>query len=121
MSFHFFLLLQFCISALQCPEGTNYDPCGTPCPATCGGQMIQTNCSDSACIETCVCPDGQVLDGDRCVDPSQCGCTLENGLYLPVSHFIYLQYSAKSQAYLISANVSNLRNAIRGRLRNNQE
>ena len=49
--------------------------------------MIQTNCSGSACIETCVCPDGQVLDGDRCVDPSQCGCTLENGLYLPVSHF----------------------------------
>ena len=77
--FHFFFV------ALNCPGGTVYDPCASPCQPSCGDSNDETNCTDATCIETCRCPDGQILDGDRCVDPSQCGCFLDSGLYYPVS------------------------------------
>ena len=72
---------------LNCPPGTIYDPCTSPCPDTCGSNAMQDNCTDDTCIESCRCPDGQVLDGDNCVDPSECGCTLESGEYVPVRYF----------------------------------
>ncbi len=71
------------LSAIECPEGKIYDPCGSPCPPTCGDDQI--NCTRDGCYETCRCPDDKVLEGDRCVDPSECGCFLDDGLYLPVS------------------------------------
>ena len=71
--------------AINCPEGTIYDPCSTPCPETCGDPPGGYNCTIDGCIENCRCPDDKVLDGDHCVDRSECGCTLDNGLYLPVS------------------------------------
>ena len=70
--------------AILCPEGTIYDPCSTPCPETCGEQLHGYNCTSESCIETCRCPDGNVLDGDRCVKRTECGCSLDNGLYLSV-------------------------------------
>ncbi|PIK34072.1 putative IgGFc-binding protein [Apostichopus japonicus] len=33
------------------------------------------------CVETCRCPEGQVLDGNVCVERGDCGCW-ENGIYL---------------------------------------
>ncbi len=71
------------IPAIQCPEGTIYDLCGSPCPPTCGDQQI--DCMTDGCYETCRCPDDKVLEGDRCVYPWECGCFLDDGLYLPVS------------------------------------
>ena len=87
----FFPLLS---SAITCPEGTIYDPCSNPCPETCGTEPGY-NCTYDECIENCRCPDDKVLEGDRCVDRSQCGCSLDNGLYLPVSNensFLFYLY-----------------------------
>ena len=81
---HFPLSFLFSI-ALNCPEGTVYDPCGSQCPDTCGDMENSANCTDATCIETCRCPDDQVLDGNHCVNPDDCGCTWENGMYYPVS------------------------------------
>ena len=77
-------LLTFLSSAITCPEGTIYDPCSNPCPETCGTEPGY-NCTYDECIENCRCPDDKILEGDRCVERSQCGCSLDNGLYLPVS------------------------------------
>ena len=77
------MTLVFVVSDLNCPEGTIYDPCTTPCPASCGSQPV-SDCSDATCVEACRCPDGQLLDRGRCVEPEDCGCTLENGMYYPV-------------------------------------
>ena len=71
-------------TALQCPENTVYDPCFSGCPSTCMSLGSSVTCAET-CQETCRCADGLVLDGGVCVDPSQCGCTLENGVYLSVS------------------------------------
>ncbi|PIK34073.1 putative zonadhesin, partial [Apostichopus japonicus] len=63
-----------------CPSGTIYDTCGTACPAVCNDLNTPSSCP-YPCIETCLCPDGQVLDGDTCVDIASCGCIDENGSY----------------------------------------
>ena len=75
--------------AVICRGGTVYDPCSTPCPETCGDPPGGYNCTIDGCIENCRCPDGKVLDGDHCVDRSECGCILDNGQYLPVSFYIF--------------------------------
>ncbi len=79
------------VSDLECPGGTVYDPCASPCQPSCGN-TTQDDCIGSACIETCRCPEGQLLDGDHCVDPSNCGCTLDNGMYFPVSDASFCSY-----------------------------
>ena len=71
------------LTALDCPENTVYDPCFSGCPATCSSAGNTLSCN-ATCQETCRCEDGLVLDGGNCVDPSHCGCTLDNGVYLPV-------------------------------------
>ena len=48
-------------------------------------QMGEHVTQHTTCQETCRCADGLVLDGGECVDPAQCGCTTENGVYIPVS------------------------------------
>ena len=83
MGSNLFSILFVFSSAILCPEGKVYDPCGSPCPETCGSDG--EDCSINGCYETCRCPDDKVLEGDRCVDPEDCGCMLENGQYLPVS------------------------------------
>ncbi|XP_041455865.1 zonadhesin-like [Lytechinus variegatus] len=67
---------------LNCPSNTVYDPCFSGCPATCSSASSSLSCN-ATCQETCRCEDGLVLDGGKCVDPSQCGCTLDNGVYIP--------------------------------------
>ena len=60
-----------------------YDPCAPACQPSCGDMGL---CNAESCIETCRCPDGKVQEGDRCIDPEDCGCWLPFvGLYLPVS------------------------------------
>lgn len=44
--------------------------------------MQQTNCIKT-CIEGCVCKDGLVMDGNRCIPPDQCGCE-HRGFYYSV-------------------------------------
>ena len=80
------IFIIFCLPVISCPDDFVYDPCGSPCPRSCGDDAIQGNCTEENCIETCRCPEGQILDGNRCVEPDGCGCSLDNGLYLPVSY-----------------------------------
>ncbi|XP_030847124.1 zonadhesin-like [Strongylocentrotus purpuratus] len=73
------LLVEEC--PLNCPSNTVYDPCFSGCPATCSSAASTLSCN-TTCQETCRCADGLVLDGGHCVDPSQCGCTLDSGVYI---------------------------------------
>ncbi|KAM4714652.1 zonadhesin, like [Anableps anableps] len=70
---------------LKCPSGSHYELCASACP--------QPSCQDPAgpggscnhpCVEGCVCNEGLVLSGDKCVPLSECGCTDEDGKYRPV-------------------------------------
>lgn len=71
-----FLSLFFCHCfqpESTCPANTHYELCGTSCPASCPSLSFPFQCS-LQCQEGCQCNDGNVLNGDRCVPPTGCGC-----------------------------------------------
>ncbi|KAI2658249.1 Alpha-tectorin [Labeo rohita] len=57
----------------NCPANTHYEVCGTSCPASCPSLSFPFQCT-LQCQEGCQCNDGNVLNGDRCVPPTGCGC-----------------------------------------------
>ncbi|XP_018418206.1 PREDICTED: von Willebrand factor [Nanorana parkeri] len=57
----------------ECPHGMEYNECVSPCVQTCQSLKINEVCQES-CIDGCNCPEGKVLDGARCIDPSECSC-----------------------------------------------
>uniref|UniRef100_A0A673AE74 von Willebrand factor n=1 Tax=Sphaeramia orbicularis TaxID=375764 RepID=A0A673AE74_9TELE len=57
----------------KCPIGMKYSECTKSCSTTCHSLNIQEVCKDE-CIDGCTCPVGKVLDGNRCVEVSQCSC-----------------------------------------------
>ncbi|KAG7278197.1 hypothetical protein CRUP_002159 [Coryphaenoides rupestris] len=57
-----------------CPENSHYEFCGIACPATCETPDAPSKCKAS-CVETCVCDDGFLLSGTKCVPKTECGCT----------------------------------------------
>ncbi|XP_054850531.1 zonadhesin [Eublepharis macularius] len=65
----------------NCPLNSRYRSCGPACPATCLDPTAQDSCPNLPCVEGCVCKTGHLLSGDRCVLPSQCGCTDPSGHY----------------------------------------
>ncbi|XP_071838865.1 IgGFc-binding protein-like isoform X2 [Apostichopus japonicus] len=67
--------------AAPCPAGLEYTDCGTACPPSCENPDGPVECAET-CIETCQCPEGQVLDGEKCVFDYNCGCKLQNGVYI---------------------------------------
>ncbi|CAL8327032.1 unnamed protein product [Lota lota] len=72
---------------LKCLPGSHYDPCGPACSQpSCQDPGPPPNSSSCAwpCVEGCVCDEGLVLSGDRCVPLDQCGCTDDQGKYTPV-------------------------------------
>jgi len=46
-----------------------YQECGPLCQQSCDN--INSTC-EGGCAEGCFCPDGEVLIGESCVDPSRC-------------------------------------------------
>ncbi|XP_070580320.1 alpha-tectorin-like [Ptychodera flava] len=60
----------------NCPRYSTYNPCMTPCPATC---VSADECSYERCVEGCECDKGYVLIGDDCVPKSDCGCVDTDG------------------------------------------
>ncbi|XP_056154019.1 IgGFc-binding protein-like [Lampris incognitus] len=64
----------------KCPENSHYEFCGTACPATCENPDAPSQCK-AGCVEACVCDDGFLLSGTKCVPKAQCGCTYE-GYYV---------------------------------------
>lgn len=76
----------FSNTALKCPSGSKYDPCGTACPQpSCQNPAGSGSECDKPCVEGCFCDSGLVLSGDKCVPVDECGCTDEDGNYRPVS------------------------------------
>ncbi|XP_042653118.1 IgGFc-binding protein-like [Tyto alba] len=66
---------------LSCPKNSNYTACGTACPTTCNTAAMPTDCDASACVETCQCHEGFVLDANKCVPQDECGCVFEGRLH----------------------------------------
>ena len=86
-------------TAIMCPEGSVYDPCASPCPETCGDEPSGNNCTSEGCIESCRCEDGHVWSEGRCIDRSECGCSLPDGSYLPVIIWISTIYWTINNIY----------------------
>ncbi|XP_053283367.1 von Willebrand factor isoform X1 [Pleuronectes platessa] len=57
----------------KCPIGMQYSECTKSCSTNCHSLNIQEVCKEE-CVDGCTCPVGKVLDGDRCVEVSQCSC-----------------------------------------------
>ncbi|XP_029453126.1 von Willebrand factor [Rhinatrema bivittatum] len=68
----------------QCPAGMEYRECVSPCAQTCQSLNINEICSEQ-CVDGCSCPEGKFLDGDRCVDASECSCLHSGRRYHPGS------------------------------------
>uniref|UniRef100_A0A8C3H5H3 VWFD domain-containing protein n=1 Tax=Chrysemys picta bellii TaxID=8478 RepID=A0A8C3H5H3_CHRPI len=72
--------------SLPCPENSQYQLCGSACPATCNDQAAPDNCS-LPCVETCQCNEGFVLDAGKCIRKAGCGCEFQGHLYAPGEQF----------------------------------
>ncbi|ESN92723.1 hypothetical protein HELRODRAFT_189589 [Helobdella robusta] len=59
---------------LQCPPGQIFSPRSTGCPETCDDPDAPATCTEPDLIGECVCPPGQVLFKDKCVNRTSCGC-----------------------------------------------
>nr|XP_014342845.1 PREDICTED: SCO-spondin [Latimeria chalumnae] len=70
---------------MQCDNGLVYEACGPVCPQTCDnlGEEPLLHCGAISCVEGCFCPEGMVMQGDSCVDASECQCTWDNTSFLP--------------------------------------
>ncbi|KAM4771095.1 IgGFc-binding protein-like [Rhinophrynus dorsalis] len=61
--------------SLTCPTHSQYTECASLCPPTCNDIYASAVCDKpTACMEGCVCKDGYVLSGDKCVSLKECGC-----------------------------------------------
>ncbi|XP_036410900.1 SCO-spondin [Megalops cyprinoides] len=66
-----------CPEVTQCPGMLVYSP--RSCLRTCSSLDAPGPCADP--IHGCVCPEGTVLLGDRCVPPAECPCHHNGRLY----------------------------------------
>ncbi|RMC09520.1 hypothetical protein DUI87_13672 [Hirundo rustica rustica] len=66
---------------LTCPPNSTYSTCGLTCLPTCNIPAVSSSCAAATtCVDTCVCHEGLVLDGNTCIPPSECGCVFR-GLF----------------------------------------
>ncbi|XP_061452964.1 IgGFc-binding protein-like [Rhineura floridana] len=72
---------------LSCPENSQYQICGSACPATCNDQVLPAICSSSGCVETCQCNEGFVLEAGKCIPKAACGCVFEGKPFSPGEQF----------------------------------
>uniref|UniRef100_A0A673IJP0 VWFD domain-containing protein n=1 Tax=Sinocyclocheilus rhinocerous TaxID=307959 RepID=A0A673IJP0_9TELE len=70
----------------NCPANTHFELCGTSCPASCPSLSFPFQCT-LPCQGGCQCNDGLVLDGDRCVSPTGCGCRYDGRYRQPGEQF----------------------------------
>ena len=62
-----------------------YQRVGSACPASCSNPSAPQVCALPD-TEVCTCPDGQLLEEDSCIEPSECGCIAMSGLRHEVGH-----------------------------------
>ncbi|XP_066540767.1 von Willebrand factor [Hoplias malabaricus] len=68
----------------KCPVGMQYHECSQACSTSCQSLNIHEVCREE-CVDGCSCAVGKVLDGDRCVEVSQCSCHHTGKRYPPGS------------------------------------
>ncbi|CAM5082052.1 unnamed protein product [Eretmochelys imbricata] len=68
----------------RCPVGMEYKECVSPCVKTCQSLNINEVCQGQ-CADGCSCPVGKLLNGDSCVDSSECSCVHSGMRYPPGS------------------------------------
>ena len=72
-------------SELPCGENMEYEVCGPAYQNTCWDILASNTAVISAiCHEGCFCEEGLVMDGNKCVNQTQCGC-IYDGVYYSVS------------------------------------
>ena len=56
------------LTAIMCPPGTEYSPCGPACHQSCQniGDEPEAYCTTNGCVEGCFCPNGTYLHGTAC-------------------------------------------------------
>ncbi|KAM7022548.1 von Willebrand factor [Passerculus sandwichensis] len=65
----------------RCPVGMEYKECVSPCAKTCQSLNINEVCHGQ-CVDGCSCPEGLLLDGDHCIESSDCSC-IHSGKHYP--------------------------------------
>ncbi|XP_059045233.1 hemocytin [Achroia grisella] len=69
---------------MHCPEGKLYNSCGPDIQPSCAFSS-PTKSDNSSCVEGCFCPEGQLLEGGKCVTKDECPCRLRNRSFKPGS------------------------------------
>uniref|UniRef100_A0ABM5ES84 IgGFc-binding protein-like n=1 Tax=Pogona vitticeps TaxID=103695 RepID=A0ABM5ES84_9SAUR len=73
---------------LECPPNSEYQLCGTACPATCADDHVPSQLfCPAVCVEGCQCVEGFVLSQGACVPISKCGCFYDGRPYGPSESF----------------------------------
>jgi len=72
----------------KCPAGMIHKQMTSPCAATCANPNAPNECTEEE-TEGCACPDGMLLSGDKCVAPTECGCTDQDGSYYKVGESFF--------------------------------
>ncbi|KAK2117228.1 hypothetical protein P7K49_004114 [Saguinus oedipus] len=70
------------LCAMECPAGTMYQSCMTPCPASCAHLTDPVDC-EGPCVEGCASIPGYAYSGTQSLPLADCGCT-GNGIYYQV-------------------------------------
>ncbi|KAM4652254.1 LOW QUALITY PROTEIN: IgGFc-binding protein-like [Discoglossus pictus] len=70
----------------KCFENSHYEACGSACPATCNDRNAPIQCI-KPCVETCECDEGFILNVDKCVPITSCGCQYNEQFYQPNQEF----------------------------------
>nr|XP_009936779.1 PREDICTED: von Willebrand factor [Opisthocomus hoazin] len=65
----------------RCPVGMEYKECVSPCVKTCQSLNINEVCHGQ-CVDGCSCPEGKLLDGEHCIESSDCSC-IHSGKHYP--------------------------------------
>ncbi|CAL8298008.1 unnamed protein product [Lota lota] len=85
-----------------CPDNSHYEFCGNACQATCEAPDAPSKCKVN-CVETCVCDDGFLLSGTKCVPNTECGCMYE-GRYVEAGASFWLDDHCMQRCFCNPAN-----------------
>ncbi|TSO05463.1 IgGFc-binding protein [Bagarius yarrelli] len=88
----------------KCTVNSHFESCA--CPATCENPTPSAVCKAN-CVETCVCDEGYLWSGNKCVPKSQCGCMYKSGgekRYLQAGESIWADGSCTKKCTCSSSN-----------------